>query len=529
MINCKINLQSRFGLPTFKNNKYQWTDGSHLSILDNPYISSTLFHNIDRWICIIRLNPSSIKDHPPLNTLNHSILSEIYKEFALLDSEGILLELVFGNNGNALRIIASNEGSIPIYFCQNSNTIYFNWDFKEITTKRRSLILDYEYLIKSTFEPTYSNRTAFQGISMLTAGSTCTFSRESCEYKYPAPELSLSREMEQIDTDEATDLFCSLLRNKTDFQLGQTNKIALELSGGLDSSTVAVTCALSCLSPKLNTYGILVSDPSLVKSQLKRRCTIINHIDASDYTVKIEDHLPILSSPASDKYYLNSEAYGAAFESIWHRAAADEQHIILNGCGGDELFPQFLEEDFSADRLRSIDDHSWKLYNQLLINRLTPKTQDILGSHLLPCAPQKIVDTGMLLAMARRAPLLLSHNLLPLYPFRDNNIIRFCSTLPSNLRVNKTLLSNFLKKNTQSSVFTNYPKETFMHADKIALLTQKTSILKNYNTFKIIEIGLIEKNIFKRDIEQLSVKTPRYVLDYLLNILAIERFLKAYL
>ncbi|WP_158602475.1 asparagine synthase-related protein [Pseudomonas sp. WPR_5_2] len=314
-----------------------------------------------------------------------------------------------------------------------------------------------------------------------------------------------------------------------EFQIGEASNVAVELSGGLDSSTVAITCALSLQSKKTNTYGILISDPTLEKSQKTRRQKIISHINGDDYAVKIKDHLPLISSPAKDRYYLNSEAYGAAFESIWSQAAADGQYAIMNGCGGDELFPQFLEEDFSGDRLRSIDDTSWELYNQLLNDRLTPQTQDILGSHLLPCSPKKIVDTGMLLAMSRRAPLLLSYNLVPLYPFRDNRIIKFCNSLPLHLRLNKTLLTDLLCKKTQSKAFCNYPKETFMHADKMALLKQKELILSTFNKMHIVEIGLVERNLLKRDLEQLTTRTPRYIMDYLLNILAIERFLRAYL
>ncbi|MNL26851.1 hypothetical protein D3C87_1484060 [compost metagenome] len=131
--------------------------------------------------------------------------------------------------------------------------------------------------------------------------------------------------------------------------------------------------------------------------------------------------------------------------------------------------------------------------------------------------------------MARRAPLLLSFNLIPVYPLRDNEIINFCSALPVNLRLNKTLLTHSLNKKTQSSVFTNYPKETFMHADEISLLKQKNALISKCKNFKIVDIDLINKKTLIQDLEQLNTKTPRHIFDYLLNILAIERFLRAYL
>ncbi|MGE8067532.1 asparagine synthase-related protein [Pseudomonas sp. NPDC089569] len=437
--------------------------------------------------------------------------------------------MVTGQHGNIIRIISSNEGSIPIYFCQNKEIIHFNWDFKEITSTRQSLILDFEYLIKSTFEPTYTNRTAFQGISMLTAGASCTFSDETCNYKFPNTGKPSYQNIQNIECDEAAHIFLNLLKKKINLQLSDPNQIAIELSGGLDSSTVAIASALTHPSSKINTYGVIVSDPLLSESQQNRRNEVIKHIESDDYEIKIMDHLPSLYSPAQDRYYLNSEAYGDAFDSIWSQAAKNGHHTLFNGCGGDELFPQFLDEDFSTDRLRSVSDDSWSLYNQILMSRLTPKVQDILGSYLPLCSPKTNVDTGLMLAMARRAPLLLRFNLIPMYPLRDNKIIEFCNTLPLNLRLNKTLLTNLISNTTHSRLFSNYPKETFMHADETALLAQKKLLLNTCNKFKIIEIGLIDKKNLVRDLESINIKTPRYIFDYLLNILSIERFLKAYL
>ncbi|MNQ51676.1 Asparagine synthase [compost metagenome] len=531
MISCKLNLKTCDGLPIFSDNTYKWIDGSHLSILDNPNITSMLFHSIERWICIVSTTPHSTKSnqHIVCKNLSHADLSKIYNEFSSIKSEGLLIEFVTGQNGNILRAIATNEGSIPIYFCNTRNTVNLNWDFREIASTKQSLILDFEYLVKSTFEPTYTHRTAFQGISMLTAGSSCTFSDECGEYKYPKPEEPSPHKILDICPDEAAKIFSELLQKKLSSQLTKECKIAIELSGGLDSSTVAMSCAQHFTKVKLNTYGIIVSDPLLAKSQQFRRNTIIESINGNDHKINIKDHLPLISSPSKDKYYLNSEAYGSAFESIWNQAANDGQSILINGCGGDELFPQFPDEDFSTDRLRSIDDRSWLLYNQHLMNRITPRAQDVLCSHLLLRAPHKNVDTGMLLAMARRAPLLLSFNLIPVYPLRDNEIINFCSALPVNLRLNKTLFTHFLNKKTQSSVFTNYPKETFMHADEISLLKQKKALISKCKNFKVVDIDLINKKTLIQDLEQLNTKTPRHIFDYLLNILAIERFLGAYL
>lgn len=68
-----------------------------------------------------------------------------------------------------------------------------------------------------------------------------------------------------------------------------------------------------------------------------------------------------------------------------------------------------------------------------------------------------------------------------------------------------------------------------MHADEMSLLQDKEALLKNHKRLKIVEIGLVDPASLRRDLEHLNKDTPRFVFDYLLNILSIERFLEAYL
>ncbi|MOA51938.1 hypothetical protein D3C78_1751520 [compost metagenome] len=68
-----------------------------------------------------------------------------------------------------------------------------------------------------------------------------------------------------------------------------------------------------------------------------------------------------------------------------------------------------------------------------------------------------------------------------------------------------------------------------MHADEISLLKQKKALISKCKNFKVVDIDLINKKTLIQDLEQLNTKTPRHIFDYLLNILAIELFLGAYL
>ncbi|WP_420234203.1 asparagine synthase-related protein [Pseudomonas sp. ABY48] len=530
MLKCKIHRIECFDQPFIEGHTYRWSEDYYLSILNNPAISSTLFYSRERWACIINYISPSEKTNTPLKVIPFpsTRITDIYEKFGCLDAEGVLVELVNGNGGSALRVISTREGSIPLYFSCDSAVINMSWDFKEIALFKKSLILDFEYLVKSTFEPTYTNRTAFQGVSMITAGSAVTLSDTGCKYNYPTV-ASETDQYRHTNLNDAKEHINYLLTKKIFNQLSGSSKLAIELSGGLDSSTVAIAARQCFCKAEICTYGIIVSDPLLADSQINRRNNVIEFISSQDYRIDITEHLPSYTSSANERYYLNAEAYADAFEHIWSQAAMAGHNTLLNGCGGDELFPQFAGEDFSLDRLRSITDKAWQSFNALLSDRLNASGREVLESQFLSCAPATGADTGTMLAMARRAPLLLHLNLVPLYPLRDSKIIDFCERLPFQLRVNKKLFEDSLRSTLKSNCFSDYPKETFMHADEISLLKDKDSLLRTYRKLKIVEIGLIDATPLRRDLEHLNKDSPRFVYDYLLNILSIERFLEAYL
>lgn len=530
MLKCKIHRIECFDQPFIEGHTYRWSEDYYLSTLNNPHISSTLFYSRERWVCIVKYISLSENTSTPLQVIPFpsARITDIYEKFGRLNTEGALIELVHGNGGSALRVISTREGSIPLYFSCDSTIMNMSWDFKEIALKKKSLILDFEYLVKSTFEPTYTNRTAFQGVTMITAGSSVTLSDTGCKYNY-AIAASEARQYHDINSNEAKEQLNYLLTKKISNQLSGTPKLAIELSGGLDSSTVAIAARQCFCKAEISTYGIIVSDPLLANSQIRRRNNVSNFINSHDYRIDITEYLPSYTSPANERYYLNSEAYADAFEHIWSQAAMTGHSALLNGCGGDELFPQFADEDFSLDRLRTITDKAWQSFNALLTDRLSASGREVLESQFLSCAPATEADTGTMLAMARRAPLLLHLNLVPLYPLRDSNIIDFCGRLPFELRLNKKLFEDSLRSTLKRSCFSDYPKETFMHADEMSLLQDKDTLLRTYRKLKIVEIGLIDPSPLRRDLEHLNKNSPRFVYDYLLNILSIERFLEAYL
>jgi asparagine synthase (glutamine-hydrolysing) len=530
MLRCKIHRIECFDQPFIAGHTYRWSKDYYLSILNNPNVSSTFFYSRERWACIIKyISPSEITNTPlQLIPFSSTRITDIYKKFGCLDAEGVLVELVNGDGGSALRVISTREGSIPLYFSCDSAVINMSWDFREIALLKKSLILDFEYLVKSSFEPIYTNRTAFQGVCMITAGSSITLSDTDCKYNYPIA-TSETVQHRNTNTFDAKEELNYLLTNKISNQLCESPKLAIELSGGLDSSTVAIAARQSFCKTEISTYGIIVSDPLLADSQVNRRNCVSEFIRSQDYSIKITEYLPSYTSSANERYYLNSEAYADAFEHIWNQAALAGHNTLLNGCGGDELFPQFADEDFSLDRLRSITDKAWQSFNTLLSDRLSASGREVLESQFLSCAPTTDADTGTMLAMVRRAPLLLHLNLVPLYPLRDSKIIDFCGRLPFQLRLNKKLLEDSLRSTLKSNCFSNYPKETLMHADEMSLLQDKEALLKNHKRLKIVEIGLVDPASLRRDLEHLNKDTPRFVFDYLLNILSIEKFLEAYL
>lgn len=530
MISSKIDLTICTGRPRVMGNTYCWGNAFYISHVANAHVTSKMYCYSRGWICVVTAAPSSEKpkEQAEIVEIKDDGVEDIYREVcSLVNQENIMLEMVVGEYGSIVRLLAGACGSLPVYFSMNGSTIDINWSFERLVRERTCPILDLEYLVKSTFQPLYTHRTAFSGISMLTAGSSVVLTGGGVRYAYPASVDRTTSITGSITPDDAVAEFKRLLQASIQQDVGDYRSIGLELSGGLDSSAVALGVSSSSCSA-IYSYGILISDPVSRNSQYQRRRAVIRSVHADDYFIDIRKFIPSLYSSAYEKYYLNAEAYGDAFESIWQRARKDGHSILLNGCGGDELFPQYAHEDFTSDKLRSIDVQKFTDYEKLLTQRLSVQSQEILRSAFLSVAPEQHADACTYLTMARRAPLLLKNNLIPIYPLRNESIIKFCAQLPLSLKLNKKVLELYLAKGLVTSRFTNYRKETFMHTDQVSLLRHRELYVKNCHAFKVVELGIVDLKVIKRDIEGLTLSTPRWVYDYLLNLLSIERFLRAY-
>jgi len=132
-------------------------------------------------------------------------------------------------------------------------------------------------------------------------------------------------------------------------------RIAAELSGGIDSSFVALA-AFRAWQGRGISLGIDIGFRHQRTSQLKRRNEVLRALGCQNFLIDIREHLPAFELTEEDleSRYLLSEEYESAFRRIWQIAQEQGCDVITGGYGGDELFPSLEIEEMRQDKLRGV-------------------------------------------------------------------------------------------------------------------------------------------------------------------------------
>jgi len=186
-------------------------------------------------------------------------------------------------------LIADKLGTRTIYYTVNDevDTIYFSAYIKDllnITDREVDPVAVSEYL---TFRTSLKNRTLFKSIRQIPGGCYLRVSSEGFRlekyWSIPYPEVK------NISLSKAVSLFEDLLKEIVLKNVGSSKKVALLLSGGIDSTVLAV--ALSELNINFTAYTAHFSEEKY--DELKFAEMVTDHLGV--------DHKVIYCTP--EKYF----------------------------------------------------------------------------------------------------------------------------------------------------------------------------------------------------------------------------------
>lgn len=485
-------LKADIALPDLSH-QAQWRDGSialggsRISPHSHPSLQTLLVRTKGQWFVMVRERAAT--PSPDTTAASRDVDGE---EFARLYRQCLLWHLDYimiegAQAGCRMKIRAGVWGSVPVYFRATDDRIRISWDVTDLVTE--PLAIDAEVAShRLVMNPVYSARQLCVGIQLLTERASLDVQPGRASYRYPAA----AEETSPTPLPEGRDalaMFADLLERAVSARPMAADRLSLELSGGMDSGSVA--CALAKRLGSVASKGILL-DGEVRHPQIERRNQITSRLGLVDETVEMSAFPPDLDiqQPTQPKS-LSREYYLEACSALWRKARAQGHDMLFTGIGGDELFPSYMDEVHRAGPDEPGRAHEVRHYAEQL---LTPHARSAARSLRNFDAPTSPVPSTALLAVACRAPDLLRHGLWPVNPLGDPGLAAFCHRLPREHRQGRELIRQYLHKHLGNDVFQrDYTKETFTGVMAQSISRHASSIAGQLRDCALADLGLVDQ------------------------------------
>lgn len=334
-----------------------------------------------------------------------------------------------------VRLSAGRIGVAPLYMADDRRTLYASWDVADLVGfASPNLVVDRVVVRLLTRRHRYSSDTLFEGITRLTERARAEFTSGGMRLSYPpdAPHILAARRLAPYAGPVG--VFQDRLSAITDPVIdADGGRVALELSGGLDSANVA--CSAARHRRDLLSLGVLVGGRAGSEQRERRRVLASAH-SLRDITVRASQHLPFGPDSArfSGPHDGDGEVYREVFDVLRQHAAAEGARIVLTGFGGDEMLALRLSERTRAPLDPPIPE--W----------LTDHAVAALAELETNVAPVAPVAVPTLMAAAARHPAYLRLGLWPIAPLAQPEMLRLGESLPVSWRVDKRLFRQRLAR-----------------------------------------------------------------------------------
>jgi asparagine synthase (glutamine-hydrolysing) len=318
---------------------------------------------------------------------------------AVDDFEGVAVIIEEKPKPNIL-IARTTGGTTPLFVAAVNGIIVASWKFEFVAESLSVREPDVEACrLFLEHSQTRSRNQIIKGVYMLWPGEAVCFDNNGLSFEQiSSPAIVISSALN--DDARATDVFLDLITQAAKRSLERSTGPAVEVSGGLDSSCVAV--AIARIRPDLKSYGAI--QPGIVgQQQRRRRDELINLLKIDDRASQIGDETPTLS-------LARPECQLTPFDDLYRLQALDALDLhpvnsidtVLTGIGGDELTKEY--------------------------SPLRPEWD--LGG---------VASWSAIVAAASRADMFMRRGVWPVNPLVSIPVINFCRALPPKLRFNRQL------------------------------------------------------------------------------------------
>lgn len=444
-----------------------------------------------RWFVTVRERASGsrrlagdrsfhVVDHP-----GDAEFDSLYRESLLWPLDYVMIEAA--QAGHRLRIRAGLLGSVPVYCQVIDDRVFLSWDSSDFAA--RPAMIDLEVASHQlALRTMYAARQLYTGVVLLTERACMHIEPGRAQFRYP--EAIVEHGPAPEDGEDTLPRFAEALQRVVALRPWATGGASLELSGGMDSATVAT--ALTRRHGDIDSKGILL-DGDVRAPQVRRRGSIVDRLGLSDHTVDIAAYPPTVDLRTSHgPLGFSRDFYIDACSALWSSARDAGRDVLFTGIGGDELFPAYVGEVADDATMNPAWGRDARGYAEAL---LTPQALNAARSWPVFEAPATAVPATALLAHACRAPDLLKHGQWPVNPLSDPHLAAFCQRLPRSSREGREVMRRYLESHLGPDVFPKgYLKETFANVLPPLVAKNAPVLTAQLRECALADLGLVDRD-----------------------------------
>jgi asparagine synthase (glutamine-hydrolysing) len=361
-------------------------------------------------------------------------------------------------------------GIKPLYYARVGDTLLFGSEIKAILAHGAyRTTLDKEALIEYfTFQNFFTDRTLFQGVRLLPAGSYLAVRAGSqigapvryWDYRFVESEARISEEeyVEELDR---------LFRQAVNRQLVSDVEVGAYLSGGMDSGSITAVAASQIPYLKSFTCGFDLHSASGLELGFDER----DAAEHMSYLFKTEHYEMVLKAGDMERVmprlarHIEEPRVGQSYPNFYVAQLASKfVKVVLAGTGGDELFGGYPWRYYRAvvnDDFEHYIDKYYAFWQRLIPNKALQAVfapiwsdvrhvwtrdifRDVFHEHAEKLTrPEDYVNHSLYFEaktflhglLVIEDKLSMAHGMETRIPFLDNDLVDFAMRVPVSLKL----------------------------------------------------------------------------------------------
>ncbi|GAA5628096.1 hypothetical protein Brsp05_03392 [Brucella sp. NBRC 12953] len=348
-----------------------WQCGlNRITLIDNRCLKRTMLATQHGLIFIVAEQSVVI---PVLSALTRQ---QVLSAFAQnVTGDGLLIYI---SDKQRVTLVRTAHATIALYVSAKADRFNVGWDYNGVVAARGEVVLSRSELrCFILYGPQLAQETIVIGVKQLFAG-------QAASWHLGQPQIEIESMMECDSLEQSvlrpgahvTAFFADLINLSCRAVLQHAARPALELSGGMDSSCVAV--ALKAADMPFLSYALLHGGNAGHQQKIRRE-ELLSQLDCTDRCIASSVCRPFTRlqhhcAEAVDCICVYDDLYSEGIAECLNALPDGRPDLVITGIGGDELTLTELSDATMTISAQSTETLQALFFHQLIPTRRLPQT-----------------------------------------------------------------------------------------------------------------------------------------------------------